>query len=69
MGDVRNIVNIDPEIMGGAAVFAGTRVPRKTLTNHLVTGDSLEGFLDGFPSVSRDQAVAYFQEAERLMVA
>jgi uncharacterized protein (DUF433 family) len=46
----------DPEIMGGAPVFAGTRVPVRTLFDYLSTGEPLAEFLDDFPSVSRDQA-------------
>lgn len=52
------IVRIDPEVMSGVPCFAGTRVPFRTLFDHLVAGDSLEVFLDDFPSVSRAQAVA-----------
>jgi len=55
----QQIVFRDPEVMNGALVFAGTRVPVKILVQHLAAGDRLEPFLDDFPSVSRDQAVAY----------
>ena len=48
----------DPEVMGGDLVFTGTRVPVRSLFDHLEAGDSLDDFLEGFPSVSRDQAVA-----------
>ncbi len=47
--------------MNGALVFAGTRVPVEILIQHLVAGDSLEAFLDDFPTVSREQAEAYLQ--------
>ena len=53
------IVSRDSEIMSGALVFAGTRVPVEILIQHLVAGDSLFEFLDDFPTVSREQAVAY----------
>ena len=55
------IVSQDPRVMHGALVFAGTRVPVKSLIQHLVAGDSLDVFLDDFPTVSREQAVAYLQ--------
>ena len=49
----------DPEIHGGLPVFTGTRVPVKSLIDHLKAGDSLDYFLEGFPSVSRQQAIAF----------
>lgn len=51
-----NLIHSDPEIMGGDPVFVGTRVPVATLFDYLRAGDSLDIFLDDFPSVSRDQA-------------
>ena len=57
------LIIIDPEIHSGTAVFAGTRVPVKTLFDHLAAGDSLEVFLDDFPSVSRELAVAVLEQA------
>jgi len=51
-------INIDPEIMSGTPVFAGTRVPVDALTNNLADGVSLDEFLENFPSVSREQALA-----------
>ena len=53
--------------MGGAAVFAGTRVPVATLFDYLEAGDSIDEFLEGFPSVRRDQVVALLQEAKQRM--
>ena len=58
------VVKIDPEIMSGAPCFTGTRVPIQTLIDHLEAGDSIEDFLDGFPSVSRDQVIALLEEAK-----
>lgn len=52
------IVHSDPDILGGTPVFVGTRVPVKTLFDYLEGGDSLDEFLDHFPSVKREQAVA-----------
>jgi uncharacterized protein (DUF433 family) len=58
----------DPEIMGGTAVFAGTRVPVRILFEHLEAGDSLDVFLGDFPTVSRELAIAVLEEA-RVAVA
>lgn len=60
---VSKLVTVDPEIHSGTPVFAGTRVPVKTLFDHLEAGDSLAVFLDDFPSVTRDGAVALLKEA------
>ena len=57
------IVNRDPEILGGTPVFSGTRVPVQSLIDHLKAGDSLNEFLDGFPSVKREQAIAFLEIA------
>jgi uncharacterized protein (DUF433 family) len=61
-------VNIDPEIMGGEPVFMGTRVPIKTLFEHLESGYTLEEFLDWFPSVTREAAVQVLKDAHELVV-
>lgn len=55
------IVSQNPSVMNGTLVFAGTRVPVESLIQHLVAGDSLNKFLDHFPTVSREQAVAYLE--------
>ena len=55
------IVSQNPQVMHGTLVFSGTRVPVESLIQHLVAGDSLDVFLDDFPTVSREQAVAYLQ--------
>ena len=55
------IISRDPEVMNGALVFAGTRVPVEILIQHFVAGDSLDKFLDDFPTVSREQAIAYLK--------
>lgn len=54
----------DPEILGGVMVFKGTRVPVKSLFDHLKAGDSIEVFVEGFPSVSRAQVLAVLEEFE-----
>ena len=56
-----HIVSRNPKVMNGALVFAGTRVPVESLIQHLIAGDSLNKFLDDFPTVSREQAVAYLK--------
>lgn len=58
-----DIVSRDPNVMNGALVFAGTRVPVDTLIQHLAAGDSLEDFLNDFPTVQREQAIAYLEMA------
>jgi len=57
------IINQDPDIFGGIPVFTGTRVPIQTLIDYLKAGDSLDDFLEGFPSVSREQAQAFLEIA------
>lgn len=59
----------DPEVLGGELVFVGTRVPVKSLFDHLEGSDSIEHFLEGFPSVRREQVMAVLEEAEDLAVA
>ena len=57
------VVSQNPEILGGDPVFTGTRVPVKSLFDHLEAGDSIEQFLEGFPSVKREQVIALLEEA------
>jgi uncharacterized protein (DUF433 family) len=64
-----SVVTSDPEVLGGTPVFAGTRVPVKNLLDYLTAGDSLERFLDHFPSVTRSQAVAALEIAGDLLAA
>lgn len=53
--------------MGGTPVFAGTRVPIQTLIDYLKVGDSIDDFLEGFPTVGREQVVEFLQQAEQQM--
>ena len=53
------IITVDPDIMSGTPVFARTRVPVQNLIDYLEEGDSIDDFLEGFPSVSRDQVIAF----------
>lgn len=59
----------NPDILGGTPVFRGTRVPIQTLFDYLEGGDTLEDFLEGFPTVSREAAVAALEEAKQLLLA
>lgn len=63
------LITIDPEVHGGMPVFRGTRVPVKTLFDHIEAGDELEVFLDDFPSVSRDLAVSVLERARAALIA
>ena len=63
------IVHSDPEILGGTPVFVGTRVPLRNLIDYLEGGHSLNEFLDDFPSVSRDQAIAALEAAHEVLIA
>jgi uncharacterized protein (DUF433 family) len=63
--DLKGIVHSDREIMGGTPVFAGTRVPLQNLIDSLEGGESIDDFLDGYPSVRREQVIAVI-EAGRL---
>ncbi len=64
----KSVIISDPEILGGTPVFAGTRVPIKNLTDYLAYGHTLDEFLDDFPSVSREQAVAALELARDLLM-
>lgn len=59
------VVTSDPEILGGAQVFAGTRVHVTTLFDYLAAGDPLDRFLDHFPTVRREQAVALLERLRK----
>jgi uncharacterized protein (DUF433 family) len=65
----KSVVVVDPEIMSGTPCFAGTRVPARTLIDHLEAGDSLDDFLEDFPTVTRKQAIAFLEEANKRMLA
>ena len=54
-------VSRNPEVMGGTPVFAGTRVPVQTLLDYLEAGDSIDEFLEGFPSVTREQVIEFLE--------
>jgi uncharacterized protein (DUF433 family) len=65
--ELKNLITIDPEILGGQPVFKGTRVPLETLFDHLEAGVSLDQFLDDFPTVTKEQAIAVLEVANKLL--
>lgn len=69
MTTAARIIHSDPDILGGTPVFVGTRVPVKTLLDYLEAGDSLDEFLDHFPSVRREQAIAALELAKEMLTA
>ena len=69
MEAIKNIISSDKEILGGQPVFKGTRVPVESLFLHLEKGISLDEFLDDFPTVSRAQAVAILEIAEKVVTS
>ncbi len=62
------IINIDPEILSGEPVFNGTRVPIKNLFDYIETGETIELFLEDFPSVTKEQAIGLLESAEELLI-
>lgn len=64
-----DVISRNPRVMNGALVFKGTRVPVEILIQHLTAGDSLEVFLEDFPTVAREQAVAYLEMTPRAVDA
>ena len=69
MAQEKLVVHRDPKILGGTPVFVGTRVPVKNLFDYLESGDSLEVFLDEYPSVSREQAIAALEMAREAIAS
>ncbi|MGB8507324.1 MAG: DUF433 domain-containing protein [Pyrinomonadaceae bacterium] len=70
MPNRKNLIETDPEKLGGTPVFYGSRVPIKNLFDCLESGESLDEFLDQFPTVSREQALAVLEESkERLLIS
>jgi uncharacterized protein (DUF433 family) len=62
-------ISLDPDVMGGAPVFKGTRVPVQTLLDYLEAGESIDDFLVGFPTVSRARIVEFLEQAKDRLVA
>ena len=67
--DIKTLITIDPDTLGGTPVFTGTRVPVESLFDHLEAGVPLDEFLDDFPSVNREQAVALLEAASKLLTS
>jgi uncharacterized protein (DUF433 family) len=65
----QKIIASDPDVMGGTPCFWGTRVPVQTLLDYLEAGDSINDFLDGFPTVKREQVIEFLETATEQMVA
>ncbi len=63
-----SLITSSPDVMGGTPVFAGTRVPVQTLLDYLKAGESIDDFLEGFPTVSKDQVIQFLEEAEEQIV-
>jgi uncharacterized protein (DUF433 family) len=63
------VISRSPEVMGGTPVFSGTRVPVQTLLDYLESGESIDDFLAGFPSVNREQVIEFLQQAKDRLVA
>jgi len=68
-GVSKSVVKIDPEIMSGEPCFTGTRVPIQNLIDYLEGGDSIDEFLEDFPSVSRQQVISFLEEAKESVLA
>jgi uncharacterized protein (DUF433 family) len=65
----QQLIISSPDILGGTPVFIGTRVPVKNLTDYIEAGDTLDEFLEDFPSVSREQAVEFVEQAKEALLA
>jgi uncharacterized protein (DUF433 family) len=63
-----SVIVISPEILGGTPIFAGTRVPLQTFLDYLKAGESIDDFLDGFPTVTKDQIITFLDEAGKQMI-
>lgn len=68
MTERNSVIHSDPEILGGTPVFVGTRVPAQALIDYLEGGHPLDKFLDHFPSVTRQQAIAALELARRALI-
>jgi uncharacterized protein (DUF433 family) len=66
---VNTVIQLDPAVMGGTPVFAGTRVPIATLIDYLEGGESIDDFLEGFPSVRREQVIGFLEEVKEKTLA
>ena len=67
--DLSTVFHSDPETMGGTPVFTGTRVPVQNLVDYLEGGESIDDFLSGFPTVKREQVIAFIEAATEKLLA
>ena len=65
----KSVISRNPKVMGGTAVFSGTRVPVQTLLDYLESGESIDDFLAGFPTVTREQVIEFLEQAKDRLVA
>jgi uncharacterized protein (DUF433 family) len=63
-----SVLSRSVDVMGGAPVFAGTRVPVQTLLDYLEAGETIDDFLTGFPSVKREQVIAFLEDAKDRLI-
>lgn len=63
------VISVSPDLMGGTPVFTGTRVPVQTFLDYMEAGETIDDFLEGFPTVKREQVIAFLEQAKDLMVA
>jgi uncharacterized protein (DUF433 family) len=65
---MKRAISCSPDVMGGTPVFSGTRVPVQALLDYLESGETIDDFLAGFPTVSREQVVAFLQQAKEHLI-
>lgn len=63
-----SVISTSPDVMSGTPVFTGTRVPAQSLIDCLEAGDSINDFLEGFPTVTRDHVIGFLEEAKQRMI-
>lgn len=68
LSDMQSPISVAKDVLGGTPVFAGTRVPIQTLLDYLEAGESIDDFLEGFPSVKRDQVVSFLELAKDRLI-
>ena len=68
-GNLSNVFQSDPDILGGTPCFTGTRVPIQNLVDYLEGGESIDEFLNGFPTVKREQVIAFIEAATEKLLA
>jgi uncharacterized protein (DUF433 family) len=64
-----SLVSSSPDVLSGTPVFVGTRVPAQSLVDYLEAGETIDDFLQGFPTVTREQVIAFLEEAKNRMIS